>query len=116
MAAAEGVVRLFAGNASGIVEIARVGMRIFAFSFLLNGYNFIASAYFTSLGDAKTSAAISTLRSLVLISVFILVLPPVLGDTGIWLAAPLTEALTFLLSYTSISRSKVRLCFADDQA
>lgn len=109
--ATEGVVRMFVGDQSGIVEIAKGGLRIFAFMFLLNGYNFIASAYFTSLGDAKTSAAIALLRSIVLLSVFILVLPHILGDMGIWLAAPLTEAVTLILSYASIAKSKEQLCF-----
>lgn len=116
MVATEGTVRLFVGNRSGIVAIARSGLWIFAFSFLMNGYNFVATAYFTSLGDAKTSAAIALLRSLVLISVFLLVLPPVLGDTGIWLTVPLTEAVTLIFSYLSISKSKVRLSFVENPA
>lgn len=116
MVATEGIVRLFVENRSGIVEIAKGGMRIYAFAFLLNGYNFIATAYFTSLGDAKTSAAIAILRSLVLVNVFILVLPPILGDIGIWLTVPLTESITLILSYVSISKSKVQLRFAENQA
>ncbi|WHH57805.1 MATE family efflux transporter [Petroclostridium sp. X23] len=109
MGCTEGVVRLFAGDRSEIIKIASGGMRIHILAFLLNGYNFIASAYFTSIGDAKTSAAISILRSLVLISLFIMVLPIVLGDIGIWLTVPLAEAVTFILSYARISKSRAQL-------
>jgi Na+-driven multidrug efflux pump len=80
-------------------------------TFLLNGFNIVASAYFTSIGDAKTSALISMLRSLVLISIFILILPNILGHTGIWLAAPLTEAVTLVVAYVCIKKSRVRLKF-----
>lgn len=116
MLASEGVARLFSGDRSGIVEIARVGMRIYAFSFLINGYNLIAASYFTSLGDAKTSALISMLRSLLLISVFILVLPLLIGDTGIWLTVPLAEMITFALSFASIAKSRAKLQFSEIEA
>ncbi|HEX2947929.1 MAG TPA: MATE family efflux transporter [Clostridia bacterium] len=113
LAASERIAGLFSGTSSGIVEIAGIGMKIYAFAFLLNGYNMIASSYFTSLGDARTSAVISALRSLLLISVFILVLPHLLGDTGIWLAVPLTEMITFAVSLLCISRSGSKLQFTD---
>ncbi len=102
--AGEGIASIFTGGNSGIVEIAKGGMRIYAVLFLFNGYNFVASSYFTSLGDAKTSAVISLLRSLAIISIFILVLPMIIGDAGIWLASPLTEAVTFALSVFYITR------------
>lgn len=114
VAASEGIVRLFGTDQTSIVEIAGVGMRIFAVSFLLNGYNIIASSYFTSLGDARTSAIISILRSLVLISVFIFVLPLIWGDTGIWLTVPLTELLTFVFSFISVSKSDSQLSFSEE--
>lgn len=112
MVATESIIRLFADSGSGIMEIARSGLRIYALTFLLNGYNFIASTYFTSLGDAKTSGFISILRSLVLLSLFIIILPPILGDVGIWLAGPFTEGLTFILSYIFLLRSKKQLSFS----
>ena len=115
MFSGEAIARIFAGNNSNIVELARNGMRIFAAVFLFNGYNFVASSYFTSMGDAKTSAILSMIRSLVLISVFILVLPMVLGDTGIWLASPLTEAATFALSLFFVLRSGAKLRFTKGQ-
>ncbi len=42
---------------------------------------------------------------------FILVLPLILGDTGIWLAMPLTEAVTFVVSWLYLRRSGVKLKF-----
>ncbi|HYE82300.1 MAG TPA: MATE family efflux transporter [Clostridia bacterium] len=112
--ATEGIIRIFAHGNADLMNIANYGIKIYSITFLINGFNVIASAYFTSLGDAATSALISVLRSLILISIFILILPVMLGETGIWLAAPLTEAITFVVSYAYIKRSRSRLTFADN--
>ncbi len=111
-AATEGIIGIFAHGNRVLIDTAKYGLRIFALTFLINGYNVVASTYFTSLGDAKTSALISVLRSLVLISLFILVLPHFIGETGIWLATPLAEAATFAVSYVCLSKSKAELLSA----
>ena len=41
---------------------------------------------------------ISSLRSLVLVSLFILILPRIIGVNGIWLTIPLSEAVTVFLA------------------
>ena len=67
-------------------------------TFVVMGYDVIGSMYFTSCGDAKSSALISALRGIVLLLAFTLILPAVLGMTGVWLAAPCTEVLTAIVS------------------
>ncbi len=109
LAGADGIVSLFSKNDAGLEKIAVPGLRLYSIAFLLNGYNIIAAAYFTSLGNAKVAALISMLRSLVLIIFFILVLPRIIGNTGIWLTAPLTEAVTFILAFMCIRRSEARM-------
>ncbi|MGE5677170.1 MAG: MATE family efflux transporter, partial [Pseudomonadota bacterium] len=94
-AATEGIISIFAHGNPELMNIANNGIKLYSIAFLINGYNVIASAYFTSLGDAGTSLLISALRSLVLVSIFVLALPLLLGDTGIWITVPLTEAVTF---------------------
>lgn len=100
------IIGLFSGNSKALIKIATEGLKLFSFSFILNGYNIIATAYFTSLRNAKVAALISILRNLVLILFFILLLPVVLGNSGIWLAGPVTEVLTFWVSAACILNSK----------
>jgi Na+-driven multidrug efflux pump len=57
---------------------------------------------------------ISALRSLILINILIFILPVFLGETGIWLTTPLTEAITFIVSYAFIRKSRARLFIADN--
>lgn len=81
------------------------GMRIFTLSFLFSGINTISSFYFTSIGKAKESAVISSLRGLVILLLCIFTLPKIWGMTGVWLVAPITEAVTFLVSAYFIKRN-----------
>lgn len=109
--AAGEIVGIFAHHNKELLNMASLGLRLYAIGFLMNGYNIIAATYFTSLGQAKTAAIISMLRSLILISIFIFVLPCLMGNTGIWLAEPLTEGITFIVAYLWVKRSKLRLQF-----
>lgn len=88
-----------------IIEIAVQGSVIYAFAFLLNGFNILSASYFTALANAKVSIIISLLRGLVFVSIGILVLPRLLGISGIWLAVPIAELLTFVVSVYLVRRS-----------
>lgn len=57
-----------------------------------------ASALFTALSNGKVSAFISFMRTFGLITVLLLVLPVYIGITGVWLAVPISEFLTMILS------------------
>ncbi len=93
-------------DSEAVNNMVRSGMPVFALSFLFSGVNSITSFYFTSIGKAKESAVISSARGLVILLVCIFVLPPILGMPGVWLTAPLTEAITLLLSLCFIARDK----------
>lgn len=102
----EQIVSLFFSSADAkVVEIATSGTKIYAFAFLFNGLNILASSYFTAIANAKISIIISLLRGGVLIVPAVLLLPMLIGIEGIWLAIPLAEALTIVVSYLLVRRS-----------
>ncbi|MDD2971970.1 MAG: MATE family efflux transporter [Lachnospiraceae bacterium] len=80
------------------------GIFIFIFSFLFSGINTITSFYFTSIGKAKESAIISSARGFVVLLLCIFTLPVLWGMTGVWLASPVTEVITILISIYFIGR------------
>ena len=88
------LVAIFSPKGSPVYAIAREGFKIFPFSFLFCGFNIFASSAFTALSNGKVSAMISFLRTFGLITVFLLVLPRILGVTGVWMAVPLAETVT----------------------
>lgn len=94
------------GCSSQVVDMVASGFRVYVITFFIMGYDVINSMYFTSCGDAKSSALISALRGVVLLLAFTLILPAFLGMTGVWLAAPCTEALTAIVSLLLITKQK----------
>ncbi len=88
------LVGIFSKKGTQVYSIARQGFLIFPFGFLFCGINIFASAFFTALSNGKVSAVISTLRTFVLLIFFLLILPPLFQETGVWLAVPLSELLT----------------------
>lgn len=106
---AEGIISIFSHNNKELLHIGGIGLRIFSIAFILNGYNMIVAAFFTSIGKAKAALFVSSLRSLVLILFFLLVLPYILGDIGIWLTTPLAEFVTFAAAYLLVSKFKNEL-------
>ena len=73
-------------------------MLIFMTSFFFSGINSITSFYFTAIGKAMESAVISFSRGLAVLLICIFTLPALYGMTGVWLAAPVTEGVTMLIT------------------
>lgn len=90
--------KLFVGYDAELLGITVKGMRLYALSFLLCGFNIFGSAFFTALNNGGVSALISFLRTLVFQVAAILVLPLVLGIDGIWLAIVVAESLTLFVT------------------
>lgn len=96
---------LFVQN-ENVRQMIRSGILIFIFSFFFSGINSITSFYFTAIGKASESAVISFSRGLVVLLVCIFTLPALFGMTGVWLAAPVTEAVTMLVTGGFLYREK----------
>jgi len=95
---------LFSEKGTPVYELARDGFRIFSFSFLFCGWNIFASAAFTALSNGSVSAFLSFLRTFGLITVLLLVLPRLLGVTGVWLAVPAAEGITVAIASVFLKR------------
>lgn len=102
---------IFASKGSNVYSITKTGFLIVSFSFLFSGLNIFSSSLFTALSNGKYSAIISFLRSLVFPTLGIILLPLIIGISGIWFAIPFAEILTFVFSLTFIwkSREKYKL-------
>lgn len=88
-----------------VTSIAVYGTSIYAFAFLLNGLNILASSYFTSMGNAKISIIISLLRGLIFMAAGILILPLCFGVKAIWFSVPVAETCTLMVSAFLVWRS-----------
>lgn len=93
----DGYSGLFVQNET-VRQMVRSGVLIFMISFFFSGINSITSFYFTAIGKAFESAVISFSRGLVVLLICIFTLPVLFGMTGVWMAAPVTEAVTMLIT------------------
>ena len=79
-----------------VYALAVTGNRICSIALLFIGFNIFASGMFTALNNGIVSAVLAFSRSFVFMMVCLLVLPVLLGVTGIWLANPLAEFLAIM--------------------
>ncbi|MBC8529811.1 MATE family efflux transporter [Christensenellaceae bacterium NSJ-44] len=98
LALAGPLAQLFVGYDPGLYALTVHAFRLFAFSFLLAGFNIFASGFFTALNDGGVSATISFLRTLVFQALSVLLLPLILGIDGIWWAITVAEVFACLIS------------------
>ena len=94
----ESLIRLFIKGNPSIVTMAVMGASLYSISFLLVGYNVIYSAYFTAIGNAKASVIIALSRGMIGIAAGLMILPPLMGIHGVWLAVPFAEVITIFLA------------------
>lgn len=90
--------KIFVGYDEELYELTRHAFRLFAYSFLLAGFNIFTSSFFTALNNGAVSAAISFMRTLIFQTSSVLILPIFLGVDGIWWAITVAEIFAFILS------------------
>ena len=104
----EALIGIFVADATDLLSITKVGIRIYFLAFLLMGVNIVMTSYMQSQEQAKVSLTISLLRGLILIVALLAILPKFLGVNGVWWTLPLTELLTFTISlfvFTKFSKA-----------
>lgn len=95
---AEPTILIFTPRESHTYAITLEGYKICAIHLLFSGVNIFASAFFTALSNGVLSAFISSLRTFVCVGGCIIFLPKILGVSGVWLAIPISELLTIIVS------------------
>ena len=95
MAFPEQIVRIFMDATPGVLEIAPTIIRIYATSFLLLPFNIYSAYYFQSIMRARAALWLAVARGLVISGGLILLLPLIFKATGLWIAMPITETITF---------------------
>lgn len=108
---ADELVLVFAKIGTNVYDLSLEGFYLFASSFLFSGINIFSSAMFTAFSDGKVSAIISFSRTFLFIVVALLVLPLILGITGIWVAIPVAEFLGIIVSVFYLLKCRKKYCY-----
>ena len=94
----EPAVSLFFDKGDEIYRISMEGYVLFLSGTLLVGFNMYVSAMFTAFSNGVISITLSLLRCLVFLVGALLIMPRLFGLTGFWLAWPVAEGLTLIVS------------------
>lgn len=90
--------KIFVGYDAELYRITVHGLRLYAISFLLCGFNIYGSSFFTALNNGVVSAVISFLRTVVFEVASVLILPILFGVDGIWCAITVAELASLLIT------------------
>ncbi|WP_316668102.1 MATE family efflux transporter [uncultured Propionibacterium sp.] len=95
---------VFASYDPDLMTLTESAFRIFSVSFLAMGVGMYGSSLFTALGNGLVSAALAAVRTLGLEVGAVLLLPVLMGPTGIWFAIIVAETVSAGLVAVLIAR------------
>lgn len=97
---------IFFSKEPDVVNLIEHAFRIFSVSFLLTGFTFLASSFFTALNNGLVSMLISFLRTIVFYVLSIIILPIFFKLDGIWWSIVVAEGLGAITSFMFIIGNK----------
>lgn len=91
------IARAFTSDAE-LIRQAGHGLSLLVLAFPIVGFQMVTVNFFQSIGMAKKSIFLSLTRQLLFLIPLLLVLPQFFGQTGVWMAAPISDTLSSLLA------------------
>ena len=108
------VASLFSGYGSNVYNIVVNNFKYYALALLLFGTSIFASSYFTSLGNGVVSAIISFSRTILFLTISLIVLPLLFNEIGIWISVPVAEAIGVIVSIICFIKYKNKYLFESE--
>lgn len=103
------IAALFNGEGDAVLQgIAEQGLRLYFLSSPFAAYNLLLATLFPSVERALPAHALSLLRGLVLLVPAAFAFAALWGLVGVWLAVPVTEAVTAAAGYLVLRRERAR--------
>jgi len=106
------LIRMFTPNEE-LIRIAVPALRISSAAIYFLGLQVVGSTYFMSIGQAFPAFLLGLSRQFVFLIPLLLIMPRFLGLTGIWIALPMADTLSMILTMSWFSmnwgRTKKRL-------
>lgn len=90
------IARLFGDFPKEVMVIAIPGIKLFFIAYLFMGTNFVMMTYYQSIGQIRMATWITASREIVILLILLMILPPLFGLTGVWLAIPTSEFIVLL--------------------
>lgn len=88
----------FAPGQTPLLAIAHEGMMIYFASFAFCGVNLVISTWYQARERSIPASVVIFLRGVVMVGLGLWVLPPLLGEKGVWWSIPFAEVTTLFVS------------------
>lgn len=92
------LISFFGGSNQELINMASEGLRIFLYVLPIIGFQIVSSNYFQAVGKPKHAMFLSLSRQVLFLIPAILILPRFFDLQGLWLAAPLSDILSSLVT------------------
>lgn len=98
------IMRLFVPADSALIPLGVRALRIFTLAFPIIGFPIMSGNLFQAIGKPIQSGFIALARQIILFIPFLIVFPRFFGLDGIFIAAPTSDVLTFLIAAALVAR------------
>lgn len=82
-----------------IIELSAIALRYVTFAYAFVGFQMVTTSFFQCIGMAKISIILSLSRQVLILLPMLYILPLEMGLNGVWLASPLSDALSAILAF-----------------
>lgn len=87
-----------------LIDISIRGIRLNMIAFPLIGSQAVITNFFQSIGKAKISIFLSLSRQMIFLLPLLIILPPIMGTDGVWIALPVSDAIAFTVTWIFMFR------------
>lgn len=103
---AESIANIFNSEQNAVLTVHAVkGLRIYFIGFVFAGINIVGTGILSAVGSAKWAFAASMLRGFVAILFFAFLLSVLFGMFGVWVAFPVAECITMIITLRGLKKS-----------
>ncbi|KXZ39140.1 putative efflux protein, MATE family [Alkalithermobacter thermoalcaliphilus JW-YL-7 = DSM 7308] len=95
----ENLIMIFNNEDKDLIRIGAYGMKVVMCMLPIVGFQIVGSNYFQAVGKAKYSMFLSLSRQVLFLIPVLIIMPKFLGLEGVWLASPISDFLSFILTF-----------------
>ena len=92
------LVNMFNKSDMNLTNITVNGIKIFMIMFPIVGFQIVSSNFFQAIGKAKISMFLALLRQVIVLIPMLLILPRIFKLNGVWMAAPVSDGVSSILT------------------
>lgn len=108
----EWLMRIFSQDPA-VISAGSEGMRIVFAMAILIGAQVVSGGIYQAIGHARPALILSLARQVLFLIPLVLILPPFIGVTGVWIAFPIADILAFALSAYLLYKDRQLFFYGD---